>query len=123
MVGTNGVVDLKINTDGQTTVVSFNTASISNTETITSAAEQIKKFIEDNRPQKIVFDFGGVKFFCSQVLGMLLEVRSKMQTYNGELVISAINPSLHRVFKITNLDKIFKFFPDIDSAIKAANVN
>jgi len=47
-----------------------------------------------------------------------LDIRAKLETYNGEVVVSAINPRLHRVFKITNLDKIFRFFPDKESAIK-----
>ena len=67
----------------------------------------------------IVFDFECVKFFSSQVLGLLLDIRSKLMTLGGELVISAIDPQLFRVFKITNLDKIFKFYPDKDSAVKA----
>jgi anti-anti-sigma regulatory factor len=35
------------------------------------------------------------------------------------VVISGINPNLTRVFRITNLDKVFKFYPDVESALKA----
>jgi anti-anti-sigma regulatory factor len=52
---------------------------------------------------------------------MLLEVRAKLEASGGEVVISAINPQLHRVFKITSLDKIFRFFPDSNCAVKAIN--
>jgi anti-sigma B factor antagonist len=72
---------------------------------------------------KVIFDFAGVKFFSSQVLGLLLEIRAKLQASNSEVVISAINPQLHRVFKITNLDKIFRFFPDRESAVKVVSVD
>ena len=71
----------------------------------------------------MIFDFGSVKFFSSQVLGLLLDIRAKLETYNGEVVISAINPQLHRVFKITNLDKVFRFFPDKESAIQAVSTD
>lgn len=100
-------------------IVAFKSTSISKLEDITAASEQIKGFIEENHPAKMVFDFGGVRFFTSQVLGLLLEIRAKLETYDGEIVISAINPQLHRVFKITNLDTIFKFFPNKESAVKA----
>jgi anti-anti-sigma factor len=98
--------------------VRFPSTSISNAEDITYASEQIKSFIDDNRPSGLLFDFEGVKFFCSQVLGLLLDIRAKMQTHNGKVVISAVTPQLYRVFKITNLHEIFEFFPDRESAMQ-----
>ena len=106
--------------DGAAVVV-FKSASVSEVEVITNASKQIKTFIDKNKPNKMIFDFESVKFFSSQVLGLLLDIRSKLKPYNGEVVISAINPQLHRVFKITNLDKVFRFFPDKKSAFQAMN--
>lgn len=112
-----------ISCEGPVTIVAFKATSISNPEGITAASKQIDDFIQEKHPKEIVFDFGPVKFFCSQVLGVLLEVRAKLKEYGGKVVISAINPQLYRVFKITNLDKVFSFFPDKDSAIRAAGTN
>jgi anti-anti-sigma factor len=50
------------------------------------------------------------------MLGILLDARKKLSSYNGNIVISGINPQLYRVFKITNLDKIFRFYPDAQTA-------
>ena len=108
------------NEDGAAVVV-FKSASVSEVEVITAASKQIKTFIDENQPKKMIFDFESVKFFSSQVLGLLLDIRAKLKPYNGEVVISAINPQLHRVFKITNLDKVFRFFPDKKSAFQAMN--
>ena len=116
-------VDVEITSEENTTVVAFKAASITDVEGITAATKQIKEFIEENHPDRIVFDFRGVKFFSSQVLGMLLDIRAKLKTYDGEVVISAINPQLYRVFKITNLDKIFRFFPDKKSAIRTVSTS
>ena len=104
-------------------IVTFKAASITNTTEIETISKQMSKFIEENHPDKIVVDFEGVKFFSSQVLGMLLNIRAKLKSNEGEIVVSAINPQLYRVFKITNLDKIFRFFPDKKSAVKAINAN
>ena len=100
-------------------VVVFKSASISEVDVITAASKHIKALIDENQPDKIIFDFDGVKFFSSQVLGLLLDIRAKLKPLNGEVLISAINPQLHRVFKITNLDKVFRFFPDKESAFQA----
>jgi anti-sigma B factor antagonist len=107
--------------EGGAAVVVFKSASVSEVDVITNASKQIKTFIDGNQPNKLIFDFESVKFFSSQVLGLLLDIRAKVKPYNGEVVISAINPQLHRVFKITNLDKVFRFFPDKESAIQAMN--
>ena len=110
------------NEDGAAVVV-FKSASLSDVDAISTAAKQIKEFIDRNQPNRLIFDFGRVKFFSSQVLGLLLDIRAKLETYNGEVVISAINPQLHRVFKITNLDKVFRFFPDKESGIQAVSTD
>jgi anti-anti-sigma regulatory factor len=57
------------------------------------------------------------------VLGLLLDMRAKLKMHDGEVVVSAINPELYRVFKITNLDKVFRFFPDKKSAVEAMSTD
>ena len=116
-------VSVEITQEGKTAVIAFKATSICNIEGITAASEQINNFVDENQPAVIVFDFESVKFFSSQVLGVLLAVRAKVENYNGKVVISAIEPQLHRVFRITNLDKIFKFFPDSKTAVSDAGKN
>jgi len=111
-------VGVEITTQGNAGIVTFQSTSITDADGIASVSKQITKFIDENQPNKLIFDFGKVKFFSSQVLGLLLEIRSKLAAYDGEVVISAINPQLHRVFRITNLDKVFSFYKDRETAIK-----
>ena len=108
---------VKIAHKGSAAVVAFRSATVTDIEEIRGAGEEIGKFISEARPKKVVFDFINVRFFSSQVLGLLLNIRNRVQRFNGEVVISAINPQLHRVFRITNLDSIFRFFPDSKSAV------
>lgn len=118
LVGMGEQVDVEI-TGGEPAVVTFKAASLSEPETITTASRQINEFVIENRPNRVIFDFGAVKFFSSQVLGLLLDIRAKLKESEGEVVISGINPQLYRVFKITNLDKLFRFFPDKEAAVRA----
>ena len=106
-------------TSGESAVVAFKSASLSEPEAIAAASKQINEFVRENRPNWVIFDFGAVKFFSSQVLGLLLDVRAKLKESEGEVLISGINPQLYRVFKITNLDKLFRFFPDKEAAVRA----
>ena len=116
-------VNAEITKENGIAVVAFKTASISNVEGITAISDSIKAFVDKNHPNSLVFDFEGVKFFSSQVLGLLLDIRAKLKEYDGKVVISAINPRLHRVFKITNLDKVFTFFPNKENAVKVMSTN
>jgi len=117
------ILNIETAADGRIAVVAFKAASINRAEEITAAAEQIKDFIEENHPDRVVFDFAKVKFFSSQVLGLLLDIRARMETTNGQVVISAIDPHLHKVFRITNLDRIFQFFADRENAVEAMSIN
>jgi anti-sigma B factor antagonist len=100
-------------------VVEFNTASICDIAAIDNISRQIKDYISQSQPKSMIFDFSQVKFFTSQTLGLLLDIWRKLQAGSGQVLISGINPQLHRVFKITNLDKIFKFYPDQQSALNS----
>jgi anti-sigma B factor antagonist len=112
----------QISQQGSTAIVTFGKSSISDVQDISLAAENIARFVESNRPKNVIFDFKNVKFFSSQVFGLLLETRAALAPFDGKVYISAINPQLHRVFKITNLDQVFTFFPDVDSALNAAGL-
>jgi anti-sigma B factor antagonist len=116
-------IGLEITKEANTTIIAFKSASMSDADGLADASHKIKDFIDKNQPNRLLFDFDGVKFFSSQVLGLLLDIRAKLEKYNGKVVISAINPQLHRVFKITNLDKVFEFFPDRKSAIKITSTD
>ena len=111
-------VDMEIisRQDGATVV--FNTAALSGSEEIAAASGLIFDYIEKNNPKLLVVDFEKVKFFSSQVLGMLVNIHNRLERQNGRLLIASINPQLYRVFRITNLDKIFQFLPDSESAVK-----
>jgi len=112
-------VNIQIENHNGSSVVILKEPSITDDNTITWLHKQIEQLIEDKQPAKIIIDFKSVKFFSSQLLGMLLALHSKLKLYDAEIIISAIEPRLHKIFKITNLDKIFRFFLDVESALKA----
>ena len=116
-------IDMDITTEANATIVAFKSASMSDVDGIAAAAWKIRDLADTEQPQMLIFDFEAVKFFSSQVLGLLLDVRKKLEESGGQVAISGINPQLHRVFKITNLDKVFQFYPNRKEAIKKANAD
>ena len=114
-------VDMEIATEANAAIVVFKSPSMTDVDGIAAATTKIKEFVKANRPRTLVFDFGAVRFFSSQVLGLLLDIRQNMVAYGGQAVVSGINPQLHRVFKITNLDTVFMFFASRRDAVEATN--
>ncbi len=107
----------KITNDKTVTIVSFNVASLTAGNDMDCVARQISDLILNQKPKNLLVDFTGVKFFSSQTLGILLDARKKITAQKANMAISGINPQLYRVFKITNLDKLFRFYPDAQSAV------
>jgi len=112
---------MQISKEGDVTVVSFGLETITGLSGLEEISRQLRALINDEKPGKLIVDFAGVKFFSSQMLGLLVDTWRKLGDYGGTVLISGINPQLNRVFKITNLDKIFDFYPDQVSAVKAAS--
>ncbi|MGE5296514.1 MAG: STAS domain-containing protein [Solirubrobacterales bacterium] len=108
---------LDIAREGNVAVASFKSPCISDAEEINNASAQLKQYIQSDPPCRMVFDFQGVKFFSSQVLGLLLEARAHLKPHNGEVGVVSLNPQLLRVFRITNLDRIFSFYSDRAAAV------
>jgi len=110
-------LDMDICSEGDVAIASFKTPCISDVEAITNASNRVREYVQGHPVHKIVFDFSGVKFFSSQVLGLLLEARGYLQGRHGKVVVCSLESQLHRVFRITSLDRIFSFFPNRRAAI------
>lgn len=113
----NAKTGLAITAEGDVAIASFTSNCIYDVEEIARASTVVRQYIETHQPRKIVFDFTGVKFFSSQVLGLLLEARAGLQPRHGDVAITSLSPQLERVFRITNLDRIFTFYPDKATAV------
>ena len=110
---------MNILTEDDVTIFAFGAISIGNSSGIEQIANEVRAHLDSNKPERVIVDFDGVKFFSSLLLGLLVEIWKKMKACNGMMAISGIDPSLSRVFRITNLDKIFVFYPDRQTAVRA----
>ena len=98
------------------TTVGFRDASILDVLTIQKIGKELYDVVETNGKKKVILDFGDVRFLSSQALGVLLTLRRKADKAGAKIVLARIRPELARVFKITNLDKLFDFHDDLAKA-------
>lgn len=98
-------------------VVSFQNVSVLDSANIEALGRNLLDLIEKQDTRKLVLEFTAVRFMSSQALGVLLQLKKAMDPVQGKIVIVGIRPELHKVFKITNLHKMFVFHEDLDRAL------
>ena len=104
-------------------VVTFSDSSILDAGTIDQLGKDLYHLTDNLNKQKLVIDFTNVKFLSSQVLGILITLNKKAAAIKGSMVLCALKPDLMKIFTITSLDRLFKFFPDDAAALKHFGVN
>jgi anti-anti-sigma factor len=114
--------DLLVQRYRDVTVVSFQNVMVLDSANIEALGRNLLDLVEKQDTRKLVLEFTAVKFMSSQALGVLLQLKRALEPVKGEVVIVGIRPELHKVFKITNLHKLFKFHDELDKALQEFNV-
>jgi anti-sigma B factor antagonist len=110
---------MELETRGEVLIVRFDAPAIGAAANLEQLGHDLRDIILQKQPSRMVIDFTRVSFFSSQMLGLLVDVWRRLKDCGGTVVISGINPNLTRVFRITSLDKVFDFYPDTETALKA----
>jgi anti-anti-sigma factor len=126
IVGDPGVTkvenELLVQTYRDVTVVSFQNISVLDSANIEALGRNLLDLVEKQDTRKLVLEFTAVRFMSSQALGVLLQLKRAMDPLKGQVIIAGIRPELHKVFKITNLHKLFVFHDTLDKALGEFNV-
>ncbi len=101
------------------TVANFSGSSILDGATVDALGKRLFDLVDNQARRKILLDFSQVKFFSSSMLGVLIRLKKRADAIKGRLVIVGLKPDLHKVFKITRLDKLFEFYDQEDDAMQA----
>lgn len=118
-----GKVNLVTQQFKDVTVVTVNDTALLDAVTIEALGESLYALVDRKALKKIVLDFSSVKFLASAALGMLLTLRRKAGDIKGTVALCGIRPELFKIFKMTNLDKLFKFFDDEEQALNHFGVS
>jgi anti-sigma B factor antagonist len=87
-----------------------------------SDAEQLRCELDraaDQADQLLVLDLGELEFICSQGLGVLVALQSKMKSRSGQLRLARPQPPVLRVLEMTRLTKLFGVHGSVDEAMGA----
>lgn len=103
-------------------LVRFKDSSILDVASIQRIGNELYEIVAEKNTKKIILSFRTVRFLSSQALGVLLTLRRKAEQAESVVVLAELRPELARVFKVTNLDRMFQFFDKSDDAFREFGV-
>lgn len=58
-------------------------------------------------PVRVIVDFTGVELISSSLLGKLILLMRRIENAGGKLRLCELSPTIHSVFRTSNLDRLF----------------
>lgn len=110
---------LTVDTQDGISIIGFSEPTMLSAYHIGQVGQELVNLVEKQGLRLLIIDLASIKMISSQSLSVFLNVHQKVKELGGRLAISGIDPKLYRVFKVTSLQNVFEFFPDVTAA-KAA---
>ena len=88
-------------------LITFKDERIVDQDHINRIKTNILKLAEQSPQKWIVLDFRKVRFLSSSFLGFLVKLQVTVTKGRGHLKLRNLSPDIYKVFKITQLHKIF----------------
>lgn len=75
--------------------------------------------LTEHPSKRVVLDLSNVEFLDSSGLGAVVGSMKQLGR-KRQLDLAALTPTVEKVFRITRMDRVFRIFPDKDSALRDA---
>lgn len=111
--------DLVVQNIGGVVIANFSGTCILDETTIAALSKSLLDLVDQQAQRKIMLDFSGIKFLSSAMLGVLIRLQKRATLIKGRVIIFGLRPELHKIFKITRLDKLFEFYDDERKALSS----
>ena len=69
----------------------------------------------------IIVDLTNVTMVDSSGIGNIIRCHSAIRGTGGKLQVAGANHTVQQAFRLTRLDKVFEFHPDLASALSSSN--
>ena len=101
---------------GGITIVSVLTSKVAY-EQLDEFAEQLRAAIAEKGDDRVVIDFEVVDHISSTFLGKLIALQMELGAEGGKLRLCGLSKRIHKIFKITKLDRAFEIRKDVEAAM------
>jgi anti-anti-sigma factor len=103
-------------------VVSFTDSAIIDSQIIEQIKRDLFDLVDKQNHKRMILDMSKVQHLSSAALGVLIPLGDKIKKNKGSLVLCSVSEGIRKIFKITRLDKHFKFCADEGKALSSLGV-
>jgi anti-anti-sigma factor len=100
-------------------IILFKDKKILDDAVLDEIKSEINRVLGNAAGPDVLLDFSNVEFMSSAMLGLLGQLHRKISGGKGRLKMCGIRPEIFQVFKLTNLDKLFKIYKDAPAGLTA----
>jgi anti-sigma B factor antagonist len=90
--------------------------------TLEQRSEQIEELVEkmlSAGKKTIVFDLAGITKIDSTGIGRFISSYNKIRSVGGEMRMAGATEHLSKIFRVTRLDSVFRFYTTVADALKS----
>ena len=99
---------LRVETVDNVTIIRLLDRQVFDERVVREVGEQIQDALPSGpAPQRVILDFTGVEMISSSLLGKLILLMRRVETGGGKLRLCELSPTIHGVFRTSNLDRLF----------------
>jgi len=80
--------------------------------------QAVQQLLEE-KPPRVFVDFSHVSYIDSSGMAVLIEAMQRINAYGGKLALFGIHDNVQVIFRIAQLDQVFRIFPDKAAAEQA----
>ena len=72
------------------------------------------------KPERIVIDLSCATYIDSAGVAALILAMQEVEAYGGKFFLAGLQETLRSILELSRLDRIFRIFPDVDTALAAS---
>jgi anti-sigma B factor antagonist len=103
---------------GDIDVVRFTTSKIE-----TDARENLHELIQRRDQPKIILNFDEIRVLSSAPIGMLVNLKKKVDAKGGSLLLCGLDPIVRDILKLTHVEELFTIFDSEKDALDSFAVH
>ncbi len=100
-------------------VINFRVSKLLETNRINAIGDELNALADASDAKEIVLDLKHVQAMSSAVLGQLIDFKKHCDAKNIALKLCNVSKEIQEIFKITNLNQVFKIYATREKAIRA----
>jgi anti-anti-sigma factor len=113
---------LQIHAIGDASIVRFQDVSVLDRAAAQQISESLRCLVDDQACRKIVVDLSNVHLLSSAALGILIDLKKKVDASKGQVILCSISQELMKALIRTQLYRMFTFCPTGDQALAVLGV-